>query len=77
MHKVQYVILRGESGQNWACVEHIVQKEVGVGSGERQLAAVVMMLHDKTLNLTVTVELDVEFVNEEVGRPAGSTGYIT
>ena len=56
MHKVQYVVLKSESGQNWMCVEHILQKKVGVGNGERQLATVVMTVHDKTLILTVTVE---------------------
>jgi hypothetical protein len=42
------------------CVEHIPQKRVGLG--ERQLAAVVMTVHDKTLILTVTTELGVESV---------------
>ena len=37
------------------CAEHILQKKVGVGNGGRQLAAVVMTVHDKTLILTVTV----------------------
>ena len=59
------------------CVEHILLKKVGVGSGGRQFTAVVMTVHDKTLILTVTVELRVEFVNEDAGRPAGSIGYVT
>jgi len=48
-----------------------------VGSGGRQLTAVVMTVHEKALILTVTVESRVEFVNEGAGRPAGSIGYIT
>jgi hypothetical protein len=73
------VVIKGESGQNWMCVEHILQKKVGGGvdSGGRQLATVVMTVHDITLILTVAVELRVEFVNEGAGRPTGSIGYIT
>jgi hypothetical protein len=56
MHKVQYVVLKGESGNNWMCVEHILQKKVGVRNGGKQLAAVVMTVHYKTLILTVRVD---------------------
>lgn len=44
-------------------------------SGRRQLAAVVMTVHDITLILTVTVELRVEFMSEGASRPTGCTGY--
>jgi hypothetical protein len=35
MHNVQYVVLKGESGKNWMCVELILQNKVGVGNGRK------------------------------------------